>query len=87
MISRETGLDLLRRLVQNLPGRDGVPARFAGSAIRSMLLMKSAMRFARSRLRVKMLAASTVIDFYESRFNIGLTARERADLLAFLKAL
>ena len=28
-----------------------------------------------------------VIDFYESRFNIGLTARERADLLAFLKAL
>ena len=28
-----------------------------------------------------------VIDFYESRFNIGLTARERSDLIAFLKAL
>jgi cytochrome c peroxidase len=28
-----------------------------------------------------------VLDFYESRFNIGLTARERADLLAFLRAL
>ena len=27
-----------------------------------------------------------VIDFYESRFNIGLTARERSDLIAFLKA-
>ncbi len=28
-----------------------------------------------------------VLDFYESRFAIGLTARERADLLAFLRAL
>ncbi len=28
-----------------------------------------------------------VIDFYESRFNVGLTARERADLIAFLKSL
>lgn len=28
-----------------------------------------------------------VIDFYESRFNIGLTAEERADLLAFLQTL
>ena len=28
-----------------------------------------------------------VVDFYESRFNIGLTARERADLVAFLRAL
>jgi cytochrome c peroxidase len=28
-----------------------------------------------------------VLDFYESRFNIGLTAPERSDLLAFLKAL
>jgi hypothetical protein len=28
-----------------------------------------------------------VIDFYESRFNIGLTAQERSDLIAFLRAL
>jgi cytochrome c peroxidase len=28
-----------------------------------------------------------VIDFYESRFNLGLTTQERSDLLAFLKAL
>ncbi len=28
-----------------------------------------------------------VLDFYESRFNIGLTAQERSDLIAFLKAL
>jgi cytochrome c peroxidase len=28
-----------------------------------------------------------VIDFYESRFKLGLTAQERADLIAFLKAL
>jgi cytochrome c peroxidase len=28
-----------------------------------------------------------VLDFYESRFNIGLTDQERADLIAFLKAL
>jgi hypothetical protein len=28
-----------------------------------------------------------VIDFYESRFNIGFTAQERSDLIAFLKAL
>jgi hypothetical protein len=28
-----------------------------------------------------------VLDFYESRFNIGLTPQERADLLAFLRAL
>jgi hypothetical protein len=28
-----------------------------------------------------------VIDFYEGRFNLGLTARERSDLLAFLRAL
>jgi len=28
-----------------------------------------------------------VIDFYESRFHIGLTAQERADLIAFLKSL
>jgi cytochrome c peroxidase len=28
-----------------------------------------------------------VLDFYESRFNIGLTAQERLDLLAFLQAL
>ena len=28
-----------------------------------------------------------VVDFYESRFNIGLTAREKADLVAFLRAL
>lgn len=27
------------------------------------------------------------VDFYNTRFNIGLTAREKADLLAFLKAL
>jgi hypothetical protein len=28
-----------------------------------------------------------VIDFYESRFKIGLSPRERSDLIAFLKAL
>jgi len=28
-----------------------------------------------------------VVDFYESRFNVGLTAREKADLVAFLRAL
>ena len=28
-----------------------------------------------------------VVDFYETRFNIGLTAREKADLVAFLRAL
>jgi hypothetical protein len=28
-----------------------------------------------------------VLDFYESRFNIGLTARARSDLIAFLRAL
>ena len=28
-----------------------------------------------------------VVEFYEKRFNIGLTAKERADLIAFLKAL
>jgi cytochrome c peroxidase len=28
-----------------------------------------------------------VIDFYNTRFQIGLTDRERADLLAFLRAL
>ncbi len=28
-----------------------------------------------------------VIDFYESRFNLGLTAQERSDLIAFLRAL
>jgi cytochrome c peroxidase len=35
------------------------------------------------------LAASLdeVLDFYESRFNIGLTAQERSDIIAFLKAL
>ena len=28
-----------------------------------------------------------VVEFYETRFNIGLTAREKADLVAFLRAL
>ena len=28
-----------------------------------------------------------VIEFYDTRFNIGLTAREKADLVAFLRAL
>jgi len=28
-----------------------------------------------------------VVDFYESRFGIGLTAQEKADLVAFLRAL
>jgi cytochrome c peroxidase len=28
-----------------------------------------------------------VVTFYNSRFNIGLTAREQSDLVAFLKAL
>ena len=28
-----------------------------------------------------------VIDFYNRRFNIGLTAKEKSDLLAFLRAL
>jgi cytochrome c peroxidase len=28
-----------------------------------------------------------VVDFYERRFGIGLTVQERADLLAFLRAL
>ena len=28
-----------------------------------------------------------VVDFYESRFSIGLTVEERADLIAFLRAL
>ena len=28
-----------------------------------------------------------VVDFYNTRFNIGLTNREKADLVAFLKAL
>jgi hypothetical protein len=28
-----------------------------------------------------------VVEFYDSRFNIGLTAREKADLVAFLLAL
>jgi cytochrome c peroxidase len=28
-----------------------------------------------------------VLDFYESRFNLGLTPQERSDLIAFLKAL
>jgi len=35
-------------------------------------------------------AAATLeeaVDFYDARFNIGLTAREKADLVAFLKAL
>jgi cytochrome c peroxidase len=27
------------------------------------------------------------VDFYETRFGIGLTAQEKADLVAFLKAL
>jgi cytochrome c peroxidase len=30
---------------------------------------------------------SEVLDFYETRFNLGLTDRERADLIAFLRAL
>ena len=28
-----------------------------------------------------------VVDFYDSRFNIGLSAKEKGDLVAFLKAL
>jgi cytochrome c peroxidase len=28
-----------------------------------------------------------VLDFYETRFKIGLTAQEKADLVAFLRAL
>jgi len=28
-----------------------------------------------------------VVDFYDTRFNIGLTMREKADLIAFLRAL
>jgi hypothetical protein len=28
-----------------------------------------------------------VVDFYNGRFNIGLSAQERSDLLAFLRAL
>ena len=28
-----------------------------------------------------------VLDFYETRFGLGLTTRERADLVAFLRAL
>jgi cytochrome c peroxidase len=28
-----------------------------------------------------------VVEFYETRFNIGLTPREKADLAAFLRAL
>ena len=28
-----------------------------------------------------------VVDFYDSRFNIGLSAKEKSDLVAFLKAL
>lgn len=28
-----------------------------------------------------------VLDFYESRFALGLTATERADLIAFLRSL
>ena len=28
-----------------------------------------------------------VVEFYETRFNMGLTAGEKADLLAFLRAL
>jgi hypothetical protein len=27
------------------------------------------------------------VDFYDTRFNIGLTAKEKADLAAFLRAL
>jgi len=30
---------------------------------------------------------SDVLDFYEKRFNIGFTAQEREDLIAFLNAL
>jgi cytochrome c peroxidase len=30
---------------------------------------------------------SDVMDFYDERFNIGLTAREKSDLIAFLSAL
>jgi cytochrome c peroxidase len=30
---------------------------------------------------------SDVIDFYNQRFNIGFTAREKADLIAFLNTL
>jgi hypothetical protein len=30
---------------------------------------------------------STVIDFYNARFQIGFSAREKADLVAFLGAL
>ena len=28
-----------------------------------------------------------VVDFYETRFNLGLTAREKADLVSFLRSL
>jgi hypothetical protein len=28
-----------------------------------------------------------VVDFYDTRFSIGLTAREKGDLVAFLEAL
>jgi cytochrome c peroxidase len=28
-----------------------------------------------------------VVDFYDTRFGIGLTAREKADLVAFLRSL
>jgi hypothetical protein len=28
-----------------------------------------------------------VVEFYDTRFNIGLTAQEKADLVAFLRAL
>ena len=31
--------------------------------------------------------ADDVVDFYDTRFHIGLTAQEKADLVAFLKAL
>jgi len=30
---------------------------------------------------------SDVLDFYDTRFNIGFTAREKSDLIAFLQSL
>ena len=36
---------------------------------------------------LRVAGAAEAITFYENRFNIGLTAEEKADLAAFLRAL
>ena len=84
---RFTEIGTGREVTLSDPGRGLVTGKFADLGKTKVPHLRGLTRRAPYFHNGRAALLSDVVDFYEQRFRIGLTAQERADLLAFLGAL